>query len=81
MRTVAWYIPNFHCHNCLRTIKQTLEAIDGIQAVQGDLKTQRLTLRGRSPETLAFAKRRLAEAGYPVRPAPSSTNDPGARQS
>jgi copper chaperone CopZ len=67
MRTVTWHIPNYHCRHCFGKIKQTLHEIDGIDQVQGDLKTQRLTLRGNGPEVLAFAKRRLAEAGYPVR--------------
>lgn len=66
MRTVVWTIPAYHCPNCLRKINQILEQIEGITLVQNDQRHHQLTLKAHTPEALAFAKHRLAEAGYPV---------------
>jgi copper chaperone CopZ len=73
MRRITWHIPNYHCEHCFAKIKRALSEIDGLEQIEGNHKTGHVTLQGRGPEVLAFAKRRLAEAGYPVQTGSSKT--------
>lgn len=73
MRTVEWMIPSYNCSNCLHKIKTVLAEIEGVAILRTDQSQHRLTVEGRSPEALAYAKRRLAEAGYPAQPVISPT--------
>jgi copper chaperone CopZ len=68
MKTVTWYVPDYHCANCLARIKQVLAKIDSVRLVQGQPNQHLITVEAGGPEGLAYAKRRLAEAGYPVQP-------------
>lgn len=68
MRTVNWIIPDYHCHHCLRRITEVLRDIKGLRLLRGDPAKHIITLEGYNPEVLAYAKHRLAEAGYPVQP-------------
>ena len=69
MRLVEWTIPAYHCPNCLRKIKAVLGEIEGISLEGSNQAQSRLTLKARTPEALAYARRCLAEAGYPVQTA------------
>lgn len=66
MRFVEWTIPAYHCPNCLRKIKAILEEIEGVSLEGSNQAQSRLTLKAQRPEALAYARRCLAEAGYPV---------------
>jgi copper chaperone CopZ len=68
MRTVDWTIPAYHCSNCLLKIKNVLGEIEGIRLVRNDQSNHKITLEAPGPEALAYAKHRLAQAGYPVQP-------------
>ncbi len=69
MRTVNWIVPDFHCHHCLSRINETLREIQGVRLLRSNPATHTLTVEGSDPEVLAYAKRCLAQAGYPVKPA------------
>lgn len=66
MRTVNWLAPTYHCGNCLLKIKRILAEIEGIRLIGNDQRRQRLTIEATGPEVIAYAKHRLAEAGFPV---------------
>ncbi|MCK6630612.1 MAG: heavy-metal-associated domain-containing protein [Anaerolineae bacterium] len=66
MRTVNWVVPDYHCHHCLSRITDALRDIKGVRLLRSDPTTHTLTIEGSGPEVLAFAKRHLAQAGYPV---------------
>lgn len=66
MRRVEWTIPSYHCANCLRKMKEVLAEIEGLRLVRHDERLHQLTLEAAGPEALAYAKRQLAQAGYPV---------------
>lgn len=68
MRTVNWLAPTYHCGDCLLKIKRVLAEIEGVRLVSSDPRRQRLTIEAAGPEVIAYAKRRLAEAGFPVQP-------------
>jgi hypothetical protein len=50
----------------LRKIKAVLGEIEGISLESSNQTQSRLTLKAQTPEALAYARRCLAEAGYPV---------------
>jgi copper chaperone CopZ len=66
MRTVDWTIPAYHCSNCLLKIKHVLGEIEGVHLVRHNQSQHTVTLEAPTPEALAYTKRRLAQAGYPV---------------
>ncbi|HRV94717.1 MAG TPA: heavy-metal-associated domain-containing protein [Anaerolineae bacterium] len=68
MRTINWIAPTYHCGNCLIKIKRVLAEIDGVRLVSSDQGRQRLTIEAAGPEVIAYTKRRLAGAGFPVQP-------------
>ncbi len=69
MRTVNWSAPTYNCGDCLFKIKRVLAEIEGVRLIGSDQRRQRLTVEATGPEVVAYAKRRLAEAGFPVQPA------------
>lgn len=75
MRTVNWVVPDYHCHHCLSRITEALRDIKGVRLLRGDPTKHTLTVEGNDPEGLAFAKRRLAQAGYPVQSNHSSAGE------
>jgi copper chaperone CopZ len=66
MRTTTWTVPAYHCHHCLRKIKETLNEIEGVRVVGSDPGQHQVTVAAPTPEALAYAKHLLAQAGYPV---------------
>ena len=68
MRTINWIVPTYHCGNCLLKIKKVLSEIEGVRLVDNDQRRQRVTVQASGPEVIAYTKRRLAGAGFPVRP-------------
>lgn len=74
MRTVDWTIPAYHCPDCLRRIKHILDEIEDVRLIRSDQAQHRLSLEAQTVEALAYAKRRLAAAGYPVQPNHSRDN-------
>lgn len=68
MRTINWIAPTYHCSNCLIKIKRVLAEIDGVRLVSSDQGRQRLTIEATGPEVIAYTKRQLAGAGFPVKP-------------
>jgi copper chaperone CopZ len=65
MRTVHWVVPNLHCDSCAARIRRTLAEIDGVRLVRVHVARQTIEVEGAGPEAFAYAKRQLAQAGYP----------------
>ncbi len=65
IRMVNWYVPALHCESCAGRIRRTLDEIDGVQLIRINVARQTIEVEGIGPEALAFAKRQLAQAGYP----------------
>ena len=65
MRTVSWMVPSLHCEGCAGKIRRTLAHIDGVRLARVDVARQTIWVEAGGPEAFAYAKRRLAAAGYP----------------
>lgn len=61
--TVSYTVPGMHCAHCERAVSEELSAVEGVESVDVDLDTKRVTVAG---EDLDDAKLRAAidEAGY-----------------
>ena len=61
--TVTYRVPGMHCGHCKAAVEQEVGAVAGVETVEVDLDTKRVTVRGRDlrDETLRAA---IDEAGY-----------------
>jgi copper chaperone len=55
-------LPTMTCGHCVRTVTETVHAVDAAAKVEVDLPTQRVRIESQQPQD-AFA-RALAEEGY-----------------
>jgi copper chaperone len=56
-------VPGMHCGHCERAVKEELSATAGVTAVEVDLETKLVTVRGESLDDAAL-RDAIAEAGY-----------------
>ena len=61
--TVTYTVPDLHCAHCERAVSEELSAVAGVESVDVDLESRRVTVAG---SVLDDAKLRAAidEAGY-----------------
>ena len=65
MEKKTFYIPNISCGHCVNTIKNELEDLNGISAVEGNQDKKEITVKYESPATIEIIKDTLAEINYP----------------
>ena len=61
--TTTFTVPGMHCGHCERAVKEELSATTGVTAVEVDLETKLVTVRGESLDAAAL-RDAIAEAGY-----------------
>lgn len=66
MNQVTYTVPNISCKHCVHTIKMELSELAGVQSVEGDVATKRITVTFETPATEDAIKALLAEINYPV---------------
>lgn len=66
MAQVTYTVPNISCKHCVHTIKMELSELAGVQSVEGDVATKRITVTFETPATEDAIKALLAEINYPV---------------
>lgn len=72
-RTVVLDVPDISCEHCERTVLQALGRVDGIDHVQVDVASKRVTIaHDRSRVSIDDLKRVLAAEDYPVASAAES---------
>lgn len=64
METKTFQVPNIGCDNCVRTIRNEVTAIQGVQQVQGDVDTKIVTVQWERPATWDEIRDKLAEIDY-----------------
>lgn len=62
-RTITYQVPGMTCTHCRAAIEREVAAVGGVEAVEIDLETKRVTVRGEvlSDEDVRSA---IEEAGY-----------------
>jgi copper chaperone len=61
--TITYSVPAMHCGHCERAVKGEVGALPGVEAVDVDLETKLVTVRG-SGVADAQVRAAIAEAGY-----------------
>jgi len=59
-------VPNISCGHCVATIKRELSDINGVESVEGDAQSKRITVRWRGPADWSEISETLDEIGYPA---------------
>ena len=61
--TIAYSVPGIHCTHCGMSIREEVSEVEGVDAVDVDVRARVVTIRGRelSDERLRAA---IEEAGY-----------------
>jgi copper chaperone len=59
-------IPKISCGHCVMTIKREVSEMKGIQSVEGDETTKRVTIKWDAPATWEKISGTLQELGYPT---------------
>ncbi len=61
--TITYTVPGIHCGHCAQSIKEEVSEVGGVEAVDVDVESKVVTIRG---EQLADGALRaaIAEAGY-----------------
>jgi copper chaperone len=63
IETTTYSVPGMHCGHCERAVKEELDAVPGVIAVDVDLETKRVTVTGDSLDDGAL-RAAIEEAGY-----------------
>jgi copper ion binding protein len=62
----TYSVPGIHCQHCVHTIKMELSELEGVQNVDADLDTKKVSVTFDNPELEKTILETLAEIGYPV---------------
>jgi copper chaperone len=63
METKTYSVPGMHCDHCKAAVTRELEAVGGVDAVEVDLETKLVTVRGGNVDDAALIAA-IDEAGY-----------------
>jgi copper chaperone len=63
MKTTIYSVPGMHCGHCKAAVTRELEAVAGVKAVDVDLETKLVTVRGDELDDAALVAA-IDEAGY-----------------
>lgn len=61
--TLSYTVPGIHCGHCKEAISEELNAVEGVESVDIDLETKRVTVVGTALDD-ASLRRAIDEAGY-----------------
>ena len=61
--TTTYRVPGMHCGHCERAVAEEVSAVAGVTAVDVDLETKLVTVRGASLDDAAV-RAAIEEAGY-----------------
>lgn len=61
--TVSYTVPGMHCGHCKRAVSEELTALEGVESVDVDLGTKRVTVVGSGLDDVKL-RAAIDEAGY-----------------
>jgi copper chaperone len=61
--TITYSVPGVHCGHCRAAITEEVSAVPGVESVEVDLDTKRVTVTG-APLDDAAIREAIDEAGY-----------------
>ena len=63
--TTTYSVPGMHCGHCKAAVTRELEAVAGVESVDVDLESKRVTITGQGLDDAAL-RAAVDEAGYEV---------------
>ena len=66
MEKTTLSIPKISCGHCVNTIKNELLEIEGVNSVEGDPETKKVTVEFENPATMEKIYKLLKEIEYPA---------------
>ena len=63
--TTTYSVSGIHCEHCARAIREEVTEVEGVEAVDVDLQTKTVKVRGPAFSD-GDARKAIAEAGYDV---------------
>ncbi|MGI5324727.1 heavy-metal-associated domain-containing protein [Actinomadura nitritigenes] len=67
MSTATYTVTGMTCGHCVASVTEEVEQVDGVTAVDVDLKTGQVTVTSEAPVDDALIKSAVEEAGYALR--------------
>ncbi len=61
--TVTYTVPAIHCEHCAMSIREEVSEVEGVDAVDVDLESKVVSIRGRELDDAAL-RAAIEEAGY-----------------
>ncbi len=61
--TVTYTVPAIHCEHCAMSIREEVSEVEGVDAVDVDLESKVVAIRGRDLDDAAL-RAAIEEAGY-----------------
>jgi copper chaperone len=61
--SVTYSVPAIHCAHCAMSIREEVSEVEGVEAVDVDLETKLVVVRGESLDDAAV-RAAISEAGY-----------------
>jgi copper chaperone len=61
--SVIYSVPAVHCEHCAKSIREEVSEIEGVEAVDVDLESKLVTIRGQELDD-ATLRAAIQEAGY-----------------
>jgi copper chaperone len=65
MQSKTFVVPNIHCDHCTHTIKMEVSDLAGVEGVEADVDSRRVTVSWDDPATWDEIKALLEEINYP----------------
>lgn len=66
MSEITLSVPNISCHHCAHTIKSEVSELKGIQSVEVDVNSKKVTVRFELPATESAIRNLMQEINYPA---------------
>ncbi len=66
MSTVVYNVPSMHCDHCVHTINMEVGDLDGVQSVNVDLNSKKVTVSYDAPASPEKIEELLTEINFPA---------------
>jgi len=61
-----FFVPNISCEHCVKTIRNELKDIEGINLMDGDADNRKIAVEYEDPATEGKIREKLKEINYPA---------------
>ncbi len=66
MAKQTFSVPNISCEHCIKTIRNALKEVEGINLMDGDVDSKKITVEYEDPASDEKIREKLKEINYPA---------------